>query len=161
MQSKRRHSRTAEWTRNILLILAAAAVIFIFFNLDIVRKGESVFSQSADKKLKFAGELHRRDYVPKEVQRLLDYIKVRNKLIEEVRIEASPQDRYREIGPNTAILFEVHVTLSDDFTFSTPVRRTRRGELVTSVLAKLDKDIQAYLDLKKQGKNPSSMINTM
>ncbi|WP_316897953.1 hypothetical protein [Pseudodesulfovibrio indicus] len=161
MLSKRRHSRTAERTRNILLILAAAAVIFIFFNLDIVRKGESVFSQSADKKLKFAGELQRRDYAPKEVQRLLDYIKVRNKLIEEVRIEASPQDRYREIGPNTDILFEVHVTLSEDFTFSTPVRRTRRGELVTSVLAKLDKDIQAYLDLKKQGKNPSSMINTM
>lgn len=161
MANKRRHNRTAEWTRNILLILVAAAVVFIFFNLDIVRKGESIFSHSADKKLQFAGELRRKDYAPKEVQRFLDYIKVRNKILTEVRIEASAQDRYREVGPDTPILFEIHVTMADGFTFSTPVRRSRRSDLATSVLAKLDKDIQAYLGLKKQGKNPSSMINTM
>ncbi|MCJ2165634.1 MULTISPECIES: hypothetical protein [unclassified Pseudodesulfovibrio] len=162
MQSKKkRNHKTMEQVRNILLVLLAAFVIFIFFNLDIVRKGESVFSNTSSKKLKFAGSMDRKDYTDTELERIRDYIKVRNKLFEEVKIEASPQDKYKEIAPTTEILFEVHVVMADGFKFTTPVRRTQRKDLSLTILAKLDKDVQAYIELKKQGKKPTSMINTM
>lgn len=161
MLKRRRTNRTMEWTRNILLILLAGGVVVIFFNLDIVRKGESVFTNTAKKKLKFSGSLDRKDYTDRELERLMNYIKVRNKLFKEVRIDASPQDKYKEVTPTSEVLFEIHVTMADGFTFSTPVRRTRRQKLTLNILNKLDKDVQAYLELKKQGKEPSSLINTM
>lgn len=161
MPTKRRISRTEEWTRNILLILLAIGIIAIFFNLDIVRKGESIFSNTANKKLQFSGDLKRGDYTEQERDKLLAYIKTRNKLFTEVKVEASPQDKYREVGPQSDILFEIHVTMADGTTFTSPVRRAPRQQLVMAVLQKLDKDVQAYLELKKQGKTPEKFINTM
>lgn len=158
---EKRTNRTAEWTRNILLILFAVGVVVVFFNLDAVKKGESVFSNQANRQLKFTGDLGRRDFSEKELNQLYDYIKIRKKFIEEVKIEASPQDSYKKITSRTEILFEVHVTMKDGFTFSTPLRRTSRGHLATNILAKMDKDVRAYLDLKKRGSKAKSMINTM
>jgi hypothetical protein len=161
MQDSKRRKKSAEWTRNILLVLAAAAVIVIFFNLDLMRKGESVFSNSAAKKLKFTGGLGRRAYTDREIERMLGYIRARNDLFEEVKVQASPQDRYRAIEPDTEIIFELHVTMTDGVTFSTPTRRVKRRDLVVNLLNKLDKDLRAYKKLKKEGRNPSSMINLM
>ncbi|WP_272698903.1 hypothetical protein [Desulfovibrio sp. Fe33] len=161
MNGKRRRDKSTEWTRNILLILAAAAVIYVFFNLDIVRKGESVFSNTAAKKLKFAGGLGERDYSEREIARILKYIDARNSIFREVKISASPQDSYREIAPGTDIVYELHVALADGFTFSTPARRAQRRDLVAALLNKLDKDLRAYQKMKQEGRTPSSMINTM
>ncbi|WFS62719.1 hypothetical protein LF599_00755 [Pseudodesulfovibrio thermohalotolerans] len=161
MNGKRRRDKSTEWARNILLILAAAAVVYVFFNLDIVRKGESVFSNTAAKKLKFAGALGQRDYTDREIARILKYIGARNTLFREVKINASPQDSYREVTPSTDIVYELHVALADGFTFSTPARRAARRDLVAGLLNKLDKDLRAYQKMKKEGRNPSSMINTM
>jgi hypothetical protein len=161
MHNKARRNKSAEWTRNILMILAAAAVIWVFFNLDLVRKGESVFTNNAAKKLKFSGGLGRKDYTGREIERMLNYIRARNDLFDEVRVEASPQDRYRAVAPGTDIIFELHVVMADGFTFSTPARRVPRRDLVVSLLNKLDKDLRAYKKLKKEGRNPSSMINLM
>jgi len=150
-----------EWTRNIFLIALAAAVIIIFFNLDFITKGESVFSNSAVKKLKFSGKMDRSYFTKDEQQRLLDYIKTRDKLVQEIKISASPQDSYKQIRPASPILFEVHVTLTDGAKFTTPVRRTERSRLIKSILAKINKDVQAYLQLKKEGRDTKVLINTM
>ncbi|MEZ7198148.1 hypothetical protein [Pseudodesulfovibrio karagichevae] len=161
MHSSPRRNKSAEWTRNILMVLAAAAIIWVFFNLDLVRKGDSVFSNSAAKKLRFSGELDRKAYTGREIERMLSYIKARNDLFEAVRVDASPQDRYGSVTPDTDIVFELHVAMADGFTFSTPARRVPRRDLVASLLNKLDKDLRAYQKLKKEGRTPSSMINTM
>ncbi|WP_319582652.1 hypothetical protein [uncultured Pseudodesulfovibrio sp.] len=161
MLDSKRRKKSAEWTRNILLVLAAAVIIAVFFNLDLMRKGESVFSNSAAKKLKFSGGLNRKAYTNSEIDRMLGYLRARNDLFQEVRIEASPQDGYKAITPDSDIIFELYVTMTDGFTFSTPARRVDRRDLVASLLNKLDKDLRAYQKLKKEGRNPSSMINLM
>ncbi|EGB15626.1 hypothetical protein DND132_2423 [Pseudodesulfovibrio mercurii] len=156
-----RQNKSTEWTRNILLILAAAAVIYVFFSLDLVRKGESVFTNTASKKLKFSGDLGRKAYTEREIERILNYLRARNDLFAEVKVDASPQDSYGAVTPDTDIVYELHVVLADGFAFSTPARRIPRRDLVVSLLNKLDKDLRAYQQLKKEGRNPSSMINTM
>ena len=150
-----------EWTRNTILILLAITALVIFFNLDIVRKGDSVFTNSAKRQLKFSGTLDRKDFTDKEINRIANYIKVRKKLFKEIKIDASPQDSYKKVTPTTQVLFEIHVTMADGFTFSTPVRRTQRARLSKAIVSKLDKDVQVYLKLKKEGKTPKSLINTM
>jgi len=150
-----------EWTRNTILILLAITALVIFFNLDIVRKGDSVFTNSAKRQLKFSGALDRKDFTDKEINRIANYIKVRKKLFKEIKIDASPQDSYKKVTPTTQVLFEIHVTMADGFTFSTPVRRTQRARLSKAIVSKLDKDVQVYLKLKKEGKTPKSLINTM
>ncbi|BCS89170.1 hypothetical protein [Pseudodesulfovibrio sediminis] len=160
MRSKR-HSKSTEWTKNFFLILLAGVVIWVFFSLDIIKKGESMFSNTASKKLKFSGNFTRKEYTDREVDRLLSYIKTRNKLLEEVKIQATTQDSYRKITPDTEILFEVHVTMDDGFTFTTPLRRSKRKRLVSGILTKLDKDVRAYLEMRKQGKKMKGLVNTM
>ena len=159
--SKRRRSRAEEIARNIFFVAVAIIVVVIFFNLDIMRKGESLFSRTAATDIKFSGDLGRKDYTDKEIGRLRGYLKVRKKLVEEITIQTSAQDSYRKIGPGSEILFEVRVVMRDGFTFTTTLRRSSRKNLPLKILAKLDKDIQAYLTLKKQGKNPKTLINTM
>jgi len=161
MNNSKRRKKTAEWTRNILLVLGAAAVIAIFFNLDLMREGDSVFSNSAAKKLKFSGGLGRKAYTASEIDRMLSYIRGRGDLFQEVKVAATPEDRYRAVTPDTDVIFELHVVMTDGFTFSTPARRVDRSKLVASMLNKLDKDLRAYQEMKKQGRTPSSMINTM
>ncbi|WP_207263996.1 hypothetical protein [Desulfovibrio sp. Huiquan2017] len=161
MNGRKHRQKKTEIARNIFLILVAGAVIYIFFNLDLVRKGESVFSNSASKKLQFSGTLSPRDYTDREIERILNYIKARNDLFQEVKVDASTQDSYGAVGPDSAIIFELHVIMTDGFTFTTPARRTPRRDLVVSLLRKLDKDVRTYRQLKKEGRNPSSMINTM
>ncbi len=51
--------------------------------------------------------------------------------------------------------------MRDGLTFTTPVRRSRRSDLPVKILSKLDKDIRAYIELKKQGKKAKGLINTM
>ncbi|OIQ50078.1 hypothetical protein BerOc1_02008 [Pseudodesulfovibrio hydrargyri] len=161
MNDSKRRKKKAEWTRNMLLLLAAAAVIAIFFNLDLMRKGESVFSNTAAKKLKFSGGLGRRDYSGREIERMLGYIRARNELFQEVRVQTSPQDQYKAVTSDSDVIFELYVVMTDGFTISTPARRVPRRDLVTVLLNKLDKDLRAYQKLKEEGRNPSSMINIM
>lgn len=161
MHIKRKRDKTKEHVRNFFLILLAVAVVFIFFNLDIIRTGESVFSKTADKKLKFTGQLKRKSYSENEVSRLLQFVKRYDKKIDSLTVKASAQDSYGEITANTEILFEIHMIMSDGGTISTPVRRARRSGLATDILKKLDKDMRAYLRLRKQGKKVDSLVNTM
>jgi len=158
---KKRRSRSAEWAKNILLILLAGSVVYIFFNLDIIKKGESMFSNTAQKKLKFSGDLGRPDFSDKEVDKLTAYIKVRQRLLKEIRIQATTENSYRKVTPETEILFEAHVTMADGFKFTTSLRRSQRKRLVNSILAKLDKDLGAYMEMKKQGKKMKGLVNTM
>ena len=158
---RRRHDKKKEWTRNILLIILAVGVVYIFFNLDIMRKGESVFSQTADKKLKFSGDLTRNDYGQGEFNRLLRFIKRHDSLIDSATIEVSGQDSYRKITNASQVIFEVRLRMSDGATIATPTRRTTRKELVTEILAKLNKDMKAYRQMIKDGKKVKSLVNTM
>nr|WP_287411738.1 hypothetical protein [Pseudodesulfovibrio sp.] len=158
---RRSSSKTMEWTRNTLLILLAVTALVIFFNLDVVRKGDSVFTNRAQRQLKFSGTLNRKDFTSKEMDRIANYVQTNKKLFKEIKIDAAPQDSYKKITPTTQVLFELHVTMADGFTFSTPVRRTQRAKLSKSIVSKLDKDVRVYLKLKKEGKNPTSLINTM
>lgn len=159
--NKKRQSKTVEWTRNLLLILLAGGMVVIFFNLDMIKKGESVFSHHGSRKLKFQGALGPKDFSEKELDSIEDYIKVRDKLLEEIIIQTSVQDTYREVTEQSDILFEMHVTMEDGFEFITTLRRTQRKKLPTSIVRKLDKDIRAYLKLKKEGRDLKGLINTM
>ncbi len=159
--NKRRHNKTMEIVRNVLLIAFAVIIVVIFFNLDIIRKGESVFSSTATTELKFTGGMSDKDYSDKEIAKLRSYLKIRKKIIQEITIQAAPQDKYKETKPTTDILFEVHVVMKDGFSFSTPLRRTKRKDLTNGILSKLNKDVQAYQQLKKEGKKAKTMVNTM
>ena len=159
--SKRRRSRAEEIARNIFFIAVAIFVVVVFFNLDIMEKGESLFSRTTVADIKFSGDLDRKDFSDREIGRLRGYLKGRQKLLQEITIQTSTQDSYRKVTPDTEILFEVRVVLRDGFTFTTPLRRSKRKDLPSGVLAKLDKDVKAYITLKKQGKNPKTLINTM
>ena len=150
-----------EWVRNLFLIILAVGVVVIFFNLDIMRHGESVFSKSAERKLNFRGDLKRTNYTQKEIARLLRYTKKYNAIFEKVFIEASAQDDYKKITASTEILFEIHITMTNGSTISTPVRRTKRKNLVPAIITKLNKDMRAYKDLQKKGKKIKSLVNTM
>ena len=158
---RRRRSKAEEIARNLFFIAVAILVVVIFFNLDIVNKGSSLFSRTATAEIKFSGDLGRTDYAQKEIDRLRRYLKGRNKLVEGITIQTATQDSYRKVTADTEILFEVRVVMRDGFTFTTPLRRSPRRELPQRVLNKLDKDIRAYLTLKKEGKNPKTLINTM
>ncbi|CCH49324.1 hypothetical protein [Pseudodesulfovibrio piezophilus] len=156
-----RKNKNNEKIRNILLILFALAVMLVFFNLDIMRSGESVFSRTASKKLTFTGDLGRRDYSEEEVDALLRLIKRHTRIIDTTHIECSVQDRYKKLTDTSQILFEIHMVMQDGARISTPVRRTTRKHLVQDIIAKFNKDISAYKKLIKDGKKVNSLVNTM
>ena len=159
--SRRHRSRSEEIVRNLFLIAVAILVVVIFFNLDIIKKGESLFNRTAVAEIKFSGDMGRKDFAEREIDRLREYLKGRKKLLAEITIQTATQDSYREVTPDTEILFELQVVMRDGFTFTTPLRRSPRRDLPQNILTKLDKDIRAYETLKKQGKNPKTLINTM
>ena len=158
---RRRKDHTREQVRNVILILLAVGVVIIFFNLDTMRKGESVFSKSADQKLRYAGELDRKDYAASERDRLLAFIKRNDKAIRTVTIRTSTQDAYGKITGATPILFEIRMEMSDGAVINAPVRRAERDRLVAGILVKLNKDMRTYHSLKEQGKDVNSLMNVM
>lgn len=158
-KSKKR-SKTSERVRNILMILFALAVVVIFFNLDFVQKGESIFSRSASSKLRFAGDLSKQEYSDKEFERLRLFIERYGKKVESATIETTVESAYRKLGPKTQVLYEVHVVMESGSTISTPTRRVTRGKLVDDILFKMKKDFKAYLQLEEKGKKIKSLINT-
>lgn len=157
----RRRDRKKEWARNFFLVILAVSVVVIFFNLDIMRDGESVFSRSADKKIKFTGDIGHNDVTPKEMKRLVNYIKRYGDSIEKVVIDSSVQDTYKKLNPSTQLIFEIHVTMANGSTVSTPTRRTTRKDFMSAIITKLKKDMKAYDSLLKQGKKIKSLVNTM
>lgn len=158
---RRRKDREKEIARNVLLVILAIAVVVIFFNLDVIREGDSAFTRSADKMLTFRGELEQQDLTDREVDRLVAFIKRNKDLVEQMTVETSVQRGYREITGDTRVTFEVHLSLKDQVDFSTTTRHAKRSQLVTAILAKLDKDIRAYRDLLRRGIKVKSFINTM
>jgi hypothetical protein len=157
----RHRDRAKEYGRNIFLILLAVVMVVIFFNLDMIREGDSVFSKSADKKLKFTGRLEEKNFSEKEVGRVLGFVKRYDDQIDSLVIRTSAQDSYTKISGNTELLFEITMVMNNGSTISTPVRRARRKALVSEVMQKLNKDMRAYQRLKKQGKKVDSLVNTM
>ncbi|QJB55758.1 hypothetical protein [Pseudodesulfovibrio sp. zrk46] len=157
----KRKKQKSERVRNVLMILFALGVVVIFFNLDVMRKGESVFSRTADKKLRFTGDLKREAYSKSEVDRLVKYIKRYNDLIDTATVETTLQDPYKKVTGKSQMIFEVHLVMMDGTTISTPTRRITRTRLVDDILAKMSKDIRAYRKLLKDGKKVKSLVNTM
>jgi len=158
---RRRRDHTREQIRNILLVLLAVGMVVIFFNLDTVRKGESVFSKSSDRKLRFSGELARKDYAAIERDRLIAFIKRNDKDIGTITIHTSTQDAYGKITGATPILFEIRMEMADGAVISAPVRRSERLRLTSAILEKLNKDMRTYRTLKEQGKDVNSLMNVM
>lgn len=158
---KRRRSSTSEKVRNVMLVIVAVATVFIFYNLDIMKKGESVFSRSAKNKLYFRGDLKLKAYTTKEYDKILAFVKKYDKLIESATIETTVDNSYGKVSKTSQILFEVHFELSDGATISTPTRRTTRGNLVSAILTKMRKDMKAYRGLMEKGTKVKSLVNTM
>lgn len=157
--SKRQRKKTSEKVRNFLLVIVAVGMVVIFFNLDIIRDGESVFTKSAETKLRFKGDLHRKAYTDKEQERIISFVKKHDDSIESVTIETTRDSTYGKLTPSSQILFEIHIVLTDGATISTPTRRTARRGLVRDIIYKLNKDMKAYESL--DGKEIKSLINTM
>ncbi|MEF2231812.1 MAG: hypothetical protein V3571_12845 [Pseudodesulfovibrio sp.] len=162
MHSRRRSKdRTREQVRNIILIILAVGMVIVFFNLDTLRKGESVFSKSADRKLRFAGKLDRKDYAASERDRLLAFIKRNDKDIQAVTIRTSTQDAYGAVAGATPILFEIRMEMTGGAVINAPVRRSDRLRLTSAILEKLNKDMRTYRSLREQGKDVNSLMNVM
>lgn len=157
-----KHKQTKqEWAQSILLVLLAIGVVVVFFNLDIMRKGKSVFSMTAEKKIKFKGDLDRKDYTDREFDQLLKFIKRHDDLIDSATVEVSIQDSYKKVSGSSPMIFEVQLRMSDGATITTPTRRTTRKVLIPDILTKLAKDMRAYKKLIKEGKKVNSLVNTM
>ncbi|QGY39325.1 hypothetical protein GM415_04055 [Pseudodesulfovibrio cashew] len=155
-----RRKRSEEWARNIILILCAVGAMVIFFNLDIVRQGDSVFNHTGTAKLYFRGDLTERDFSTKEVDRLRKYVNAYAKIVTSATVETTIQDRYKGVTPQSEVIFEVRLIMRDGARITTPARRAKRSELVRAILLKLDKDIDAYRQLKKEGKEMKGLVNT-
>jgi len=160
MKSRRRE-RAPDRMRNIFLVILAVGLVVIFFNLDTLRQGESVFSKTADRKLRFSGQLARKSYSGPEVDRLLAFIRRYDADIGTLTVQTSTQDAYGKIDRDTPILFELRMTMTDGAVIDTPVRRSPRGQLISAILEKLNKDIRTYRTLKKQGKDVETLLNVM
>lgn len=158
---KKRRTKTAEHTRNFFLVVLAVMMIVIFFNLDIIREGESVFSKTSEKKLKFTGDLGRSDFTKKEVAKVMKFLKKYDKLYQEVIIQTSKQDSYKKVGPTSEILFDIRINMIDGSSVTTPTRRIKRNKLSPEIIAKLKKDLKAYKELKDKGTKVKSLVNTM
>lgn len=161
MRSRQSHDRSRERTRNFILVLLAAGMVVFFFNLDMVTEGESLFSRNPERKLSFAGDLDRKAFSAKEVDRLLAFIKRHDALIESVVVQTSIQDRYRAVTATTELMFEIRMVMADGGTISAPTRRAVRDTLVTAILEKLDKDIRAYEKINRKNGKVKSLVNTM
>jgi hypothetical protein len=159
MAAKKR-SRSTEYAKNLILIFLAVGVVVVFFNLDIMRKGESMFSRKGEAQLHFRGSLKRTDYEQAELNNLMRYVKSHTKIMTSATLETRLQDSYRKVTDSSQITFEVHLVMKDGTTISTSARRSTRGKLISAVLTKLNKDIKAYKKLKKDGKKMKSLINT-
>ncbi len=157
----RHRDKRKEWAKNLFLILVAVGIVAFFFNLDLVRKGESVFSRSTDRKLRFTGDFDRQDYSKAEIARLLKFINRNDKIVEKLTVECSTQDKYRKVTPSTQVLFDMHILIVDGGRISTPTRRAARKNLISAILTKLNKDMRAYKRLKKKGQEVDSLVNTM
>lgn len=161
MKSRQSRDRSRERTRNFILVLLAVGMVVFFFNLDMVTEGESLFSRNPERKLSFSGDLDRKAFSAKEVERLMAFIKRHDATIESVVVQTSIQDRYRAVTDSTELMFEIRMVMIDGGTISAPTRRAVRGNLVTAILEKLDKDIQAYEKINKKSDKVKSLINTM
>ncbi len=160
MKVKKHRTSAKEKVRNFLLILLALATVVVFFNLDISTTGESVFSKSSTKKLRFRGDLKREAYTEKEIASLTRFIDKYKNDIERAEFQVMLQDTYKKIKDSSQLTFEVRLTMDDGATINTPTWRTTRGKMIPSMLAKMKKDMKAYLELKKQGKKMKSFVNT-
>lgn len=161
MRSRQSRDRSRERTRNFILVLLAVGMVVFFFNLDMVTEGESLFSRNPERKLSFAGDLDRKAFSVREVDRILTFIKRHDALIDTVVVQTSIQDSYRAVTASTELMFEIRVVMADGGTISAPTRRAVRGSLVPAILDKLDKDIRAYEKINKKSDKVKSLINTM
>ena len=161
MRSRQSRDRSRERTRNFILVLLAVGMVVFFFNLDMVTEGESLFSRNSERKLSFSGDLERKAFTAKEVDRLLAFIKRHDGVIESVVVQTSLQDQYRAVNPSTELMFEIRIGMTDGGTISAPTRRAVRDALVSAILEKLDKDIRAYEKINRKDDKVKSLINTM
>ncbi|MFH1913509.1 MAG: hypothetical protein ABIK45_04460 [Pseudomonadota bacterium] len=161
MQSRHSREKSRERTRNFLLVLLAVIGVAIFFNLDMLPDGETVFDRSADRKLTFVGDLGRNDISPGERERIMEFVRRHDSRLANVTIEITLQDPYRAVTDTTEVIFSVRMAMADGGSVSAPTRRARRANLVEAVLDKLEKDIKAY-GIVDDGKGKGrSLINTM
>ena len=158
---KRKRTTLSDKARNAVLVIIAIITVIIFFNLDLMEKGDSLFSRTAESKLNFKGDLKRKAYKPEEYDRLLVFIKKHQAIIETATIQTSVDRGYGKLTPSSQILFEVRFQLTDGGMISTPTRRTTREKLVSAILIKMKKDMKAYKGLQKKGKKVKSLVNTM
>lgn len=157
---KAKNNQQREWLKNTVIILLALVMVVIFFNLDFMQKGESVFSQKAQNKIHFRGVLKSKAFEEAEMDRLVNTIKRYDNLLERVVIVTSVDDTYRTVVGSTQVVFEVLMTLTDNGTISTPGKRVTREQLVDAILDKMHKDLEVYQRLKKEGKDFKSLINS-
>lgn len=159
MKTTHQHTRK-EKIRNVLLVILALGMVVVFFNLDISREGESVFSKTTSQKLRFSGDLKRNAYTGEEVSEILDFIKIYDKDISQVDISVTKQDSYRRVTGSSQLIFEINMIMEGGTTINTPTWRSTRDDLVKTILVKMKKDVKAYTKLKGQGRKMKSLVNT-
>ncbi len=157
---KRRKSKISETTRNAFLVLLVVGLIVIFFKLDFIRGGKTLFNRTRLSTIRFSGDLQKEDYSKKETDRLLKYIKRYKSFIKSITVDSRVQDSYKKMKDSSPVTFELHMALTDGGTISTPTKRTTRQRLVHEIIQKIGKDIRVYKEMIKDGDTPKSLLNT-
>ena len=156
-----RRKKQSHAKRNVICALVALVVVLTFFNLDYFTDSGSPFTKSADKKLRFSGDLQERVFTEREIKRLVAFIKRYDEDLERVRVRTTVDEPYKEVTSDTSVLFVVEATLKGGVEMKTPGRRSSRGNLVQSVISKLDKDMRAFREYRDSGRDIRKFVNTM
>ncbi|KAB1441774.1 hypothetical protein [Pseudodesulfovibrio senegalensis] len=129
---------------NVLLILAAVALLFLFFSMNLFQGGGDLFNKEAARKLHFKGDVSFRDMSVKQRTHLAKILNKYEQALERVEVVVSKQDSYAELQKGTQMLYEIRIRLQGGGRMSSPVRRTTWERLGKDVAAKVDKDLKGY-----------------
>ncbi|MBN2141040.1 MAG: hypothetical protein JW718_08545 [Desulfovibrionaceae bacterium] len=144
--------------RNIVLVLLALAMLAIFFSSDPFKRGSgglgSFFGRSPSKMV-YTGALSEGELKLDRAEnaRIKAFVKDNDAVLKRVQVKASKQDSYKDLGPDSQILFEMEIETAGGAVVKTPVLRASRKDLVERMLRKLEKDLSTYRDLRP-GQDP-------
>ena len=155
-------------TRNALILLGGVAVLILLALIFVGQKEihfdpvKNTTSTGNTQQVIFTGELKMRDLGltdadQKKLDRLLAETTARFK---QVQIWVERDNKYDTVGPGTELRYQVFLLTHDGATIRSVVHRSKQGNLVNALKARIDKDTADYLRTNPGKNPPGSFTNT-
>lgn len=156
--------KSSEAPRNILLIILAVGMLFIFFSADPFKKKnalqeDNMFTGKMIQKIVFVGQLKGKelDLSKAERKKLKSFMSKKGDLFRQIKVDVSKQDSYVEMTGKTQVLFSLEMEMHDGATVNTPPTRTTRKDLVGRMIWKISKEASGYESLRIKPKQKNKM----